>query len=67
MGFALALGALPKFMLAGKFKPVITGLIQTSQLGEEQKMAESRRDAVKALTRLVQQVDLIVGKHFFCP
>lgn len=50
-GHSLALGALPKFMLAGKLRPVLGGLIQATQISEkEDKWAEARRDALKALT-----------------
>ncbi|XP_060577597.1 tubulin-specific chaperone D-like [Ruditapes philippinarum] len=50
-GHSLALGALPKFMLVGKLRPVLGGLIQATQITEkEEKWAEGRRDALKAIT-----------------
>ncbi|XP_006812079.1 tubulin-specific chaperone D-like [Saccoglossus kowalevskii] len=54
MGFALALGSLPKFMVAGKFTEVMSGLVQATHINQQDaaKMVEARRDAVKALTCL---------------
>ncbi|WAQ96622.1 TBCD-like protein [Mya arenaria] len=51
-GHSLALGALPEFMLRGKLRPVLAGLIQATQITDkDQKWAEGRRDALKAITR----------------
>ncbi|XP_050391441.1 tubulin-specific chaperone D [Patella vulgata] len=56
-GFSLALGSLPKAMLNGRLRAVLDGLIKTSQIvpGQEA-MAESRRDAIKAITSLCKTV-----------
>lgn len=52
MGYALALGALPKFMISEKLKTILGRLITCSKISQnDQLMAESRRDAVKAITR----------------
>lgn len=52
MGFSLALGALPLSMLKGCLMDVINGLIASTKIRDkEEKMAEARRDAVKALAR----------------
>ena len=55
MGFSLALGALPKMLLHGVLKPVLSRLAQlTSAVQEtESKFAEARRDAIRAITRCV--------------
>lgn len=50
MGFALAIGSLPEFILKGNLHTVIPALIKCTQITESTaKWAESRRDAVKAL------------------
>ena len=52
-GYALALGAMPQFMLAGKLEAVLGGLTTASTITQkDQKMAQSRSDAIKALTGL---------------
>ncbi|XP_064631800.1 tubulin-specific chaperone D-like isoform X2 [Lineus longissimus] len=52
-GHALALGAFPKFLLSGRLKSVIAGLIVASNITDKEKQwAEARRDAIKALTSL---------------
>ncbi|XP_020626615.1 tubulin-specific chaperone D-like isoform X1 [Orbicella faveolata] len=52
VGFAQALGSLPKFLLSNKLKMVISGLISASELSNDPgKYAESRRDALKSLAR----------------
>ena len=55
MGFSLALGALPKELLCGVLKPVLSHLAQlVSAVQEaESKYVEARRDAVRAITRCV--------------
>jgi hypothetical protein len=51
MGFALALGALPKFFVQGKLDMVLTCLIEATAITEkEKKWVEARRDAVTAIT-----------------
>ncbi|KAL4240380.1 hypothetical protein ACF0H5_001170 [Mactra antiquata] len=56
-GHLLALGSLPPFMLHGKLKPVLAGIIQATQITQkESKWAEARRDAIKALTRVCMTV-----------
>ncbi|KAK2172898.1 hypothetical protein NP493_921g01087 [Ridgeia piscesae] len=53
IGFALAFGAMPKFMLEGRVQEVMSSLVEASRLTEkEEKWVESRRSAVKALTSL---------------
>ncbi|XP_064213928.1 tubulin-specific chaperone D isoform X2 [Tribolium castaneum] len=53
MGHALALGALPKFVLEPQLGAIIDSLIATSQASPlTVKWAESRRDSIKALTSL---------------
>ncbi|KAK7502461.1 hypothetical protein BaRGS_00006414 [Batillaria attramentaria] len=57
MGFSLALGALPLFMLRGCLAEVVSGLMAATQIKEKvEKMAEARRDAVKALSSVCQTV-----------
>ena len=52
MGFALALGAVPNCMLKGMAKNVLAALTSACALTKkDEKMAEARRDAVKAITR----------------
>ena len=54
MGFSLALGGLPKSLLAGRLDHVIehlTGCIANIK-ESELKFVEARRDAVRAITRL---------------
>lgn len=52
MGYSLALGYLPLFMLEGRLCQVLGGLLAASYMREkEEKMAEARRDAIKALAR----------------
>ena len=51
-GHSLALGALPKVMVSGQLMRIMTGLIEVTQVTQrEEKMAEARRDGVKALAR----------------
>ncbi|PSN56928.1 Tubulin-specific chaperone D [Blattella germanica] len=57
MGFSLALGSFPKFMLDGQLDTVIPALIQCSKITESSgKWAESRRDSLKALTSVCHSV-----------
>ena len=55
MGFALALGSLPKPLLCGLLKPVLASLAEIISFTQdpETKYTESRRDAVRALMRYV--------------
>ncbi|KAL5018126.1 hypothetical protein ScPMuIL_003848 [Solemya velum] len=51
MGYSLALGAMPKFLIQGCLNSILSGLIVTSQITPgDKKMAEARRDAVNAIT-----------------
>ncbi|XP_077980737.1 tubulin-specific chaperone D-like [Glandiceps talaboti] len=54
MGFALALGALPTFMIDGKLTEVLTGLIETTHIKSKDAamLVEARRDAIKAINSL---------------
>ncbi|XP_069810141.1 tubulin-specific chaperone D isoform X2 [Dendropsophus ebraccatus] len=57
-GFSLSLGALPKFMLKNKLEQVLDGLRKVTTIsGRDVRFAESRRDALKAIS----QVCLSVG------
>ena len=52
MGYALAIGAMPKFMLVGKLEIVHSGLIAAMTVNVKyEKMAEGRRDAVIAFLK----------------
>ncbi|XP_062507532.1 tubulin-specific chaperone D-like [Corticium candelabrum] len=65
MGFALALGAMPKCMLVGKLDKVVYGLIEaTKSLTNKDQNAlftEARRDALKGLTSICSTVGLSVS------
>ncbi|XP_033744746.1 tubulin-specific chaperone D-like [Pecten maximus] len=57
MGYSLAIGAIPKFFIKNKLRSVLSGLMGASRVTEkEKKWAESRRDAVKAITGVCQTV-----------
>ncbi|XP_072167628.1 tubulin-specific chaperone D-like [Diadema setosum] len=58
MGAALALGELPKFMVAGKFDQILESLIKAISATKEQDAihAESRRDAVRSIAKLCTEV-----------
>ncbi|XP_069674548.1 tubulin-specific chaperone D [Periplaneta americana] len=57
MGFSLALGFFPKFMLDDQLHIVIPALIECLKITEStSKWAESRRDALKALTNVCRTV-----------
>ena len=69
MGHALALGALPKFMLTSHLSSVIGALVQAAQITPiTSKWAESRRDSIKALAGLaVTMADEIgEGREVWC-
>ncbi|XP_049557798.1 tubulin-specific chaperone D isoform X1 [Orcinus orca] len=56
-GFALALGALPAFVLKGRLRQVLAGLRAVTHISpEDVSFAESRRDALKAISRICQTV-----------
>lgn len=57
MGHLLALGSLPEFMLRGRTDLVIDSVIKTMEITEMSlKWAESRRDALKALTMICNTI-----------
>lgn len=63
MGHALALGALPKFMIQPNLEFIIVSLIESTLITPvSQKWAESRRDAVKALTFISTTMATEIGK-----
>ncbi|XP_071968767.1 tubulin-specific chaperone D isoform X2 [Engystomops pustulosus] len=56
-GFSLSLGALPKFMLRNKLEQVLEGLRRVSTIsGKDISFAESRSDALKAMSQVCQSV-----------
>ncbi|BFZ03564.1 hypothetical protein BsWGS_06603 [Bradybaena similaris] len=58
-GHCLALGAFPKAMLEGNLSKVMSGLITVSTITErDEKMAEARRDALKALSSVCMTVNV---------
>ncbi|KAL4707948.1 hypothetical protein ACJJTC_013739, partial [Scirpophaga incertulas] len=62
MGFARAVGSLPKFMLSEQLPMVVQSLIDCSKVTETtQKWAESRRDAVLGLTEVCQTQGIVDG------
>lgn len=63
MGHALALGALPKFMLQPNLEFIIVSLFESTLITPvSQKWAESRRDSVKALTSISTTMAADIGK-----
>ncbi|KAK4882052.1 hypothetical protein RN001_005371 [Aquatica leii] len=61
MGYALALGALPAFMLGPYLERIIKTLLNTLQITNDTiKWAESRRDSIKALSSI-----LVTMKFYF--
>lgn len=66
MGYALAIGSLPKFMLENHLGVVMESLIDSLNMTVETlKWAESRRDAVKAISAVcVTMADNIGGGKF---
>ncbi|VEN50767.1 unnamed protein product [Callosobruchus maculatus] len=65
MGHCLALGALPKFILVSNFDFIVTSLIEaTAIVPATVKWAESRRDAVKALTSIANTMSEHLGNEF---
>ncbi|CAG5136571.1 unnamed protein product [Candidula unifasciata] len=58
-GHSLALGAFPKAMLEGNLSKVMSGLITVATITErDEKMAEARRDAIKALSSVCMTVSV---------
>nr|XP_008533177.1 PREDICTED: tubulin-specific chaperone D isoform X2 [Equus przewalskii] len=61
-GFSLALGALPGFLLRGRLQQVLAGLSAVTRISpEDVSFAESRRDALKAISRVCQTVGVKAG------
>eukprot|EP00088_Acartia_fossae_P032718 TRINITY_DN33473_c0_g2_i1.p1 TRINITY_DN33473_c0_g2~~TRINITY_DN33473_c0_g2_i1.p1 ORF type:complete len:502 (-),score=89.06 TRINITY_DN33473_c0_g2_i1:224-1729(-) len=61
-GFSLALGSLEGTLLADRQDDVINNLIACSRVTEgTEKWAESRRDAVKALTNVVTKPEIVLS------
>ncbi|EFB29985.1 hypothetical protein PANDA_016130 [Ailuropoda melanoleuca] len=61
-GFSLALGALPRFLLKGRLQQVLAGLGAVTVIcPEDVSFAESRRDALKAISRVCQTVGVRAG------
>ncbi|EDO35005.1 predicted protein, partial [Nematostella vectensis] len=59
VGYAQALGSLPKFMLMGKLQKVVEGLIIASQVGNDPGIyAESRNEALKSLASVACTVGI---------
>lgn len=59
LGFAMAIGNFPKFMLLGKLNELISALLETLKITEfTLKWAESRRDSIKALISIVSTVGI---------
>lgn len=58
MGFCLALGALPRPLLSNHLQQVLEGLVGVASHIQdcEPKYTESRRDAIKAISRLLAAV-----------
>ncbi|XP_013138702.1 PREDICTED: tubulin-specific chaperone D [Papilio polytes] len=62
MGYARAIGALPKFVLSEHLPLVIRSLIECTRVTEgTQKWAESRRDAVVGLTEVCHTLGIVDG------
>ncbi|XP_072939375.1 tubulin-specific chaperone D [Epargyreus clarus] len=62
MGYARAVGSLPKFVLTEHLQTVIHSLIECTKVKEgTQKWAESRRDAVIGLTEVCQTMGVVNG------
>nr|XP_008102511.1 PREDICTED: tubulin-specific chaperone D [Anolis carolinensis] len=56
-GFSLALGALPKFLLKGKFHEVLEGLKTVTSISPETlSFAQSRSDGLKAISKVCQTI-----------
>ncbi|XP_074649513.1 tubulin-specific chaperone D-like isoform X1 [Tubulanus polymorphus] len=57
-GYCSAIGSLPGFMIHGKLRPILSGLIDASKINSaiDKKWAEARRDAITAIARVCQTV-----------
>lgn len=63
MGHALALGSLPRFVLAANLNKILDALIESSQVSQlTAKWAESRRDSLKALMLMSVTLTDDIGK-----
>ncbi|KAM8945028.1 tubulin-specific chaperone D isoform 2-T2 [Lycaon pictus] len=61
-GFSLALGTLPRVLLQGRLQQVLAGLgAVTTICPKDVSFAESRRDALKAISRVCQTVGVRAG------
>ncbi|MGH0126313.1 UNVERIFIED_CONTAM: hypothetical protein FKN15_028060 [Acipenser sinensis] len=61
-GYALALGALPQFMLRGKLQQVLEGLRKTTSISaKDVSFAEARGDALKATAQVCATVGVSLG------
>lgn len=59
LGYASAIGNLPRFMILGKMNELIPALLESLKITEYTlKWAESRRDSIKALVSIVSTVGL---------
>ncbi|XP_073943148.1 tubulin folding cofactor D [Choristoneura fumiferana] len=68
MGYARAVGSLPKFVLSEYLPTVIESLISCTKVTETtQKWAEARRDAVVGLTEVCQTTGIVGGVEKFVP
>ena len=66
MGFSLALGGLPKFLLVGRLDHVmrhLTGCV-TNIKGTDSKFVEARRDAIRAITRCIITHKILICNFF---
>lgn len=67
MGHALALGLLPDFMLKGETEKIILSLITCASITEHtKKWAESRKEAVNALTSICTAIGIIKEDRSSC-
>ncbi|XP_006869675.1 PREDICTED: tubulin-specific chaperone D [Chrysochloris asiatica] len=56
-GFALALGALPHFLLKGRLQQILAGLRAVTRISpKDASFAEARRDSLRAIARICQTV-----------
>lgn len=59
LGYAMAIGNLPKFMIKGKVDELVSALLESLKITEPTlKWAESRRDSIKALVSLISTIGL---------
>lgn len=69
MGFCLALGALPRPLLSNHLQQVLEGLVGVASHIQdcEPKYAESRRDAIKAISRYPAAAVGVACRMYFTP